>query len=58
MLSCPAACPREFREDVVAVARKGEIPVTQVAKNFGITESCLRRWLAQGSIKLAADPLV
>lgn len=43
---------------MVAVARKGEIPVTQVAKNFGITESCLRRWLAQGSIKLAADPLV
>lgn len=33
----PAAYPREFRDDVLAVARKGEIPVAQVAKDFGIT---------------------
>lgn len=35
----------EFRRDVVAVARKGEAPIAQVAKDFGISESCLHRWL-------------
>lgn len=35
----------EFRRDVIAVARKGEAPVTQIAKDFGISGSCLQRWL-------------
>jgi hypothetical protein len=35
------AFPVEFRRDVVAVARKGEAPLTQIAKDFGISESCL-----------------
>ena len=52
----PAAYPREFRDDVVAVARKGEIPVAQVAKDFGITESCLRRWLAQDDVEAGIRP--
>jgi transposase len=30
---------------VVAVARKGEAPLSQIAKDFGISESCLHRWL-------------
>lgn len=41
----PKAHPQEFRDDVVAVARKGDAPVPQLAKDFGISESCLRRWL-------------
>ena len=41
----PRAHPQEFRDDVVAVARKGDAPVPQLAKDFGISESCLRRWL-------------
>ncbi len=41
----PRAHPREFREDVVAVARKGEAPIAEIAKDFGISESCLRNWL-------------
>ena len=32
----PAAYPREFRQDVVAIARKGQMPIAQVAKDFGI----------------------
>jgi transposase len=28
---------------VVAVARKGEAPLRQVAKDFGISEACLHR---------------
>ena len=35
----------EFRRDVIAVARKGEAPVSQIAKDFGISGSCLQRWL-------------
>jgi transposase len=41
----PKAFPREFRRDVVAVARKGEAPLPQIAKDFGISESCLHRFL-------------
>ena len=41
----PKAFPPEFRRDVVAVARKGEAPLRQVAKDFGISEACLHRWL-------------
>ncbi len=38
------AYPEEFRRDVVAVARKGGTSVRQVAKDFGISESCLACW--------------
>jgi transposase-like protein len=41
----PAPHPQEFRDDVVAVARRGETSIKQVAKDFGISESCLRNWL-------------
>jgi transposase len=41
----PKPFPAEFRRDVVAVARKGEAPLSQIAKDFGISESCLHRWL-------------
>ena len=35
----------EFRHDVVAVARKGQTPPSQIATDSGISESCLHRWL-------------
>lgn len=41
----PRPHPKEFRDDVVAVARRGEAPIAQIAKDFGISESCLRNWL-------------
>ena len=41
----PKPFPPEFRREVVAVARKGDASVAQVAKDFGISESCLHRWL-------------
>ena len=41
----PKAFPLEFRRDVIAVARKGEASMTQIARDFGISESCLARWL-------------
>ncbi len=47
----PKAFPAEFRRDVVAVARKGEAPITQIAKDFGISQSCLTRWLKLADIE-------
>lgn len=41
----PKAFPEEFRRDVVAVARRREAPISQIAKDFGILPSCIQRWL-------------
>ncbi|WP_156809118.1 IS3 family transposase [Arthrobacter sp. TB 23] len=41
----PKAFPEEFRRDVIAVARKGEAPITQIAKDFGVSPAALHRWL-------------
>jgi transposase-like protein len=41
----PKPFPPEFRRDVIAVARRGEVSISQVARDFGISESCLQRWL-------------
>ncbi len=41
----PKPFPKEFRADVIAVARKGDQSIAQVARSFGISESCLARWL-------------
>ena len=41
----PKPFPEEFRRDVIAVARKGDQSVAQVAKSFGVSQSCLARWL-------------
>ena len=42
----PKAFPMEFREDVVRVYRDSGASMAQVAKDFGISPSCLKRWLA------------
>jgi transposase len=47
----PKPYPREFRDDVVAVARKGEAPLKQVAADFGISESCLANWLRAADVE-------
>jgi len=41
----------EFRRDVVAVARRGEAPVNRIAKDFGISESGLQRWLKVADVE-------
>ena len=52
----PKAFPAEFRRDVVAVARKGEAPLSQIAKDFGVSESCLHRWLSQADVEDGVRP--
>ena len=52
----PKAFPIEFRRDVVAVARKREASVAQIAKDFGIFEACLHRWLKMADIDDGVRP--
>jgi transposase len=56
MHSMPKAFPREFRNDVVSVARKGESSIAQVAKDFGVSESCLHRWMQLADIEDGRRP--
>ena len=56
MISVPKPFPIEFRPDVVAVARKGQAPLSQIAKDFGISESCLHRWLQQADVEDGVRP--
>jgi transposase len=56
MFIMPKAFPIEFRRDVVAVARKGEAPLSQIARDFGISESCLHRWLRLADIDDGVRP--
>lgn len=44
------AYPLEFRRDVVSVARRHEAPLFRIAKDFGISEGCLHRWIKQAEI--------
>ena len=41
----PKAFPKEFREDVIRVYKDSDASMAQVAKDFGISASCLKRWL-------------
>ena len=43
----PAPHPAEFRQRAVELARTGDKPVAVLAKELGISESCLRNWMAQ-----------
>ena len=47
----PQAFPEEFRRDVVAVAQRKQAPLSQIAKDFGISESCLHRWVKRAEIE-------
>lgn len=48
----PMPYPKEFRDDVVAVARRRDPGTTlkQIAADFGNAESCLRSWLQRADV--------
>lgn len=46
----PKNFPPEFRRDVVRVARNGDATRAQIAKDFGISEQSLYRWMQQADI--------
>src|SRR5208282_3239708 len=56
MCTMPKAFPAEFHADVVAVARKREAPISQVAKDFGISEATLHAWLKKDDIEAGVRP--
>jgi transposase len=43
----PAPHPPEFRRRAVELARQGTTPVSKIAKDLGISDSCLRNWMHQ-----------
>lgn len=43
----PLPHPPEFRRRAVDLAREAAMPVAKLAKDLGISESCLRNWMAQ-----------
>ena len=53
-----APYPQEFRDDVVRVARNREPgqKLSVIAKDFGISESCLTKWMRQADVEDGARP--
>ncbi|MER7459969.1 transposase [Micromonospora sp. NPDC126480] len=54
----PKPYPREFRDDVVRVARGREpgVTVEQIVKDFGVHPMTLFKWLRQADIDAGATP--
>lgn len=46
----PAAKPLEFRRRAVALTREPGASVARIAKDLGISESCLRRWMERDDV--------
>mgnify|MGYP000960781780 CR=1 FL=1 len=54
----PKPYPREFREDVIRVARNREpdVLLKTIAADFGISESCLNGWLRAADVEDGLKP--
>ncbi len=46
----PKRYPPEFKRDVVAVARRGDLSVAEVAVDFDIAPESVRRWMKQADV--------
>ena len=46
----PRPHPPEFRQRAVELARLREQPVADIARDLGVSESCLRRWMAVADV--------
>ena len=46
----PRPHPPEFRQRAVELARLREKPIAKIAEELGISDSCLRGWMAQADI--------
>lgn len=42
--------PPEFRKRAVELARLREKPIKDIAKDVGISESCLRNWMSRADV--------
>jgi transposase len=50
MDAMPKKFPSEFKRDVVAVARRGDLTLHEVAADFDISPESVRRWVRQADI--------
>jgi transposase len=46
----PAPYPPEFRQRAVELARRRDKPIAEIARDLGIAESGLRRWMDQADV--------
>jgi transposase len=46
----PRKFPEEFKRDVVAVARRGDLSVVEVASDFGLATKTVYRWMRQADV--------
>jgi transposase-like protein len=58
MFTMPKPYPREFREDVIRVARGREpdVGLKTIAADFGVSESCLNNWLKAADVEDGIKP--
>jgi transposase-like protein len=52
----PRPHPPEFRQRAVELVRLREKPTAQIAKELGISDSCLRGWVHQADIEDGRRP--
>ena len=52
----PRPHPPEFRRRAVELARLREKPVAKIAEDLGISDSCLRNWMAQADVEDGGRP--
>ena len=54
----PRPYPREFRDDVIRVARSRDagVRIKDIAADFGISESCLTNWLTAADVEDGVRP--
>jgi transposase-like protein len=52
----PTAHPPEFGQRAVDPPRAGEIPVAEIAKALGLSESCPRRWMSIADVDEGRKP--
>jgi transposase-like protein len=58
MFTVPKPYPKEFRDDVVNVARNREPGqhLKQIAADFGTSESCLTNWMKAADVEDGVKP--
>jgi transposase len=42
--------PEQFRREAVELAKKSERPLSEIAKDLGVTEQSLRNWVKQANV--------
>src|SRR5699024_591089 len=58
MDTMPQPYPQEFRDDVIQVAlnRDSKTTIAQIAKDFGIHEGTLNKWIRQAEVDAGNKP--